>query len=273
MKKSYLATGSATVIALAIIVALTGCAPPTRPTQTGSSSPLSTPHSSPTRTSPPAGSPGALGPLPANALFRITATATASNGASNGAVVDLVETVFAPSAATATDTALLNVQCNYPGAPDLQGQPTWQDQYPSPLSVTTTITSKVRHGSHAWSAADQVVFGFLGSSAYSGAFTGIQADCSPGLLVIPGTVHGVAPVLSSDPIGGNTGWASGNGEYGFSGGGQDPGQQNVGGTAVISDCGIEVSAAAKAASSVAQSWATHGSVPGDGCSFSGPSPA
>lgn len=101
--------------------------------------------------------------------------------------------------------------------------------------MTTTITSTLRPGSRAWSADDEVVFDFLGSSAYSGAVTGFQADCSPGLMVIPGSVHGVAPVLSSDPIGGNTGWASGNGQYGFGGGGQNPGQQDVGGTATISE--------------------------------------
>jgi hypothetical protein len=151
--------------------------------------------------------------------------------------------------------------------------PTWQEQYPNPLFVTTTISATMRQGSRAWSASDQVVFGFLGSSAYSGSYTGFQADCSPGLLGIPGSVHGVAPVDASDPIDGPTGWASGNGEYGFGGGGGGGDQQDLGGTAAISDCAIEVSQSAKTQSSVAQGWAEHGAAPGDGCSFSGPSPA
>jgi hypothetical protein len=270
MKRSTVATVGPLTIALLVVAMLGGCAPAVYPTHSHSGShATSTSQHTPTPTPRPLGTPAALGPLPANALFRITATATASDGA----VADLVETVFAPAGATAADTTLLNMQCNYPGAPDLQGQPTWQEQYPSPLFVTTTIASTERHGSRPWSTADQIVFGFLGSSAYSGSFTGFQADCSPGLLVIPGTVHGVAPVQSSDPINGNTGWASGNGEYGFSGGGADPGQQDLGGTAVISDCAIEVSHAAKTESSVAQSWAEHGVAPGEDCSFSGPSPA
>ena len=269
MKSFTFAAPISVTIAVVVVATISGCAPPTGTAHTGTSSHPSTPHVSPTPTSTPGGSAANLGPLPANALFRISATATASDGA----VADLVETVFQPSGATAADTALLNMQCNYPGAPDLQGQPTWQEQYSSPLFVTTTITSTLRSGSRAWWTDDEIVFGFLGSSAYSGAWTGFQANCSPGLLVVPGTVHGVAPVLSSDPIDGTTGWASGNGEYGFGGGGQDPRQQDVGGTALISDCTIEVSASAKAASSVAQSWAEHGAQTADGCSFSGPSPA
>jgi hypothetical protein len=269
MKSSTRAAPIAVTIAVLVVATISGCAPPTGTTPSPTSSHSSTPQATPTATHTPGGSAPDLGPLPANALFRISATATASNGA----VADLVETVFQPSGATAADTALLNMQCNYPGAPDLEGQPTWQEQYPNPLFVTATITSTLRSGSRAWSTDDEIVFGFLGSSAYSGAWKGFQAACSPGLLVVPGTVHGVAPVPSSDPIDGTTGWASGNGEYGFGGGGQDPGQQDVGGTTVISDCTIEVSASAKATSSVAQSWAEHGAQAADGCSFSGPSPA
>lgn len=272
MKSSIAAAVWPTTIALVIVGMLGGCAPAVYPPHSHSASPrTATPHTSPTPTPTrtPLGTAAALGPMPATALFRITATATASDGA----VADLVETVFEPSAATTADTNLLTTECNYPGAADLQGQPTWQEQYPHPLFVTTTITSTLRPGSRAWSAADEVVFGFLGSSAFSGSYTGFQADCSPGLLVIPGVVHGVAPVDSSSPMDGPTGWASGNGQYGFVGGGADAAQQDLGGTAVISNCAIEVSHAAKTASSVAQSWATHGVAPGAECSFSGPSPA
>jgi hypothetical protein len=47
----------------------------------------------------------------------------------------------------------------------------------------------------------------------------------------------------------------------------------VGGTAIVSDCAIQLSAAAQAASPVAAAWATQPFVLVDGCRFSDPNPA
>ncbi len=223
--------------------------------------------SAPHRT-PPIASASASGPglLPATALFRITATARAQNGA----VADLVETVFQPVVPTAVDTALLDSQCNYPGVQSLEGQPSWESVYPRPLFVVTTITSAVRAGSPAWSPDDEVIFYFLGIAAYSGSFAGFEAYCAPGIVRVPGRIHGVAPVPGADPVGGASGWASEIGSYGFDGGRNDPVAPVVGGTAIVSDCAIQLSAAAKAASPVAAAWATQPFVLVDGCRFSDP---
>jgi hypothetical protein len=242
------------LVAAALTLALCGCAP-------------MAPHTSRPTASSLATAP-ARGPLPANALFRITATATASNGA----VSDLTETVFQPAAPTVIDTALLDSQCNYPGVPTLKGQPTWESRYPSPLFVTTTITSTVRDGSRAWSPDEKVIFYFLGTAAYSGAYSGFEAYCAPGILHVPGSIHGVAPVPGADPIGGSFGWANKFGSYGFNAGGNYPVTPVVGGTAIVSDCAIELSATAKAASGVAAAWATQPFVLANGCRFSDPVP-
>ncbi|MDQ1545571.1 MAG: hypothetical protein QOH69_475 [Actinomycetota bacterium] len=204
------------------------------------------------------------GRLPDTALFRITATAKAHNGA----VADLVETVYQPIAPTARDVALLDSQCNYPGVASLKGQPTWESGYPNPLIVATTITSTVRTGSPAWSPDEKVIFYFLGTAAYTGAFTGFEAYCAPGILGVPGTIHGVAPVPGGDPVGGSLGWASRFVSYGFNGGGNYPVTPVVGGDVIVSDCAIQLSAAAKAASTVAAAWAAQPFVSANGCRFS-----
>ncbi len=225
-----------------------------------------TPHGTQPIASAPASGPG---PLPATALFRVTATARAENGA----VADLVETVFQPVAPTAVDAALLDSQCNYPGVQSLKGQPSWESVYPSPLFVVTTITSAVRAGSPAWLPDDEVIFYFLGTAAYSGSFAGFEAYCAPGIVRVPGRIHGVAPVPGGDPVGGASGWASEIGSYGFDGGRNDPVAPVVGGTAIVSDCAIQLSAAAQAASPVAAAWVTQPFVLADGCRFSDPNPA
>jgi hypothetical protein len=88
MKTSILGALVPTTMVVLRVGMLGGCAPATVPTHTGSSSHTIAPSASPTPTSAPDGSSAALGPLLANTLFRITATATASDGA----VADLVET-------------------------------------------------------------------------------------------------------------------------------------------------------------------------------------
>jgi hypothetical protein len=241
-------------VAVAVVSMVCGCASPSG-------------HTSHPTTGTLAAAPSP-GPLPDTALFRITATAKAPNGA----VADLVETVYQPATPTATDVTLLDSQCNYPGVPSLKGQPTWESAYPSPLIVATTITSTVRAGSPAWSPNEKVIFYFLGTAAYSGAFTGFEAYCAPGILGVPGTIHGVAPVPSGEPVGGSFGWANKFGSYGFNGGGNYPVTPVVGGDAIVSDCAIQLSAAAKAASTVAAAWASQPFVPANGCRFSDPGP-
>jgi hypothetical protein len=250
MIRMHFRAAVAAVIAVTVAVALWGCSPlaPGRAQAIAS---------------------GPVGLLPATALFRVTATARAQNGA----IADLVETVFQPVATNPVDTALLDSQCNYPGVRSLKGQPSWESVYPSPLFVTTTITSTVRADSPTWLPDDEVIFYFLGTAAYSGSFAGFEAYCAPGVLGVPGQIHGVAPVPGGDPVGGASGWASEIGSYGFDGGRNDLVAPVVGGTAIVSDCAIQLSAAARVASPVAAAWATLPFVLADGCRFSDPNPA
>jgi hypothetical protein len=265
VKHSALAAGLATGVVVAVMIALTGCAPVVRPHPKSIARPSSTATTAPAPTPSPTAS--SLGPLPANALFRITATATASDGA----VADLVQTVYQPTAQTAADTTLLNSECNYPGVPDLQGNPDWQTQYSSPLFLRTTMTSTLEPGTTAWSTDDTVLFAYAENvSAYSGSYLGFEAYCAPGSLVIPGTVHGVAPVPSSNPAGAPLGWASTVGAYGFDGGGNAQDNTDLGGTAVIGNCAIELNAAATAAGPAIAAWATQPFVAANGCIYLAP---
>ena len=265
MKNSILTSGSVTLVALGLIVALAGCAPAVHPgSKTGNGNPAS--NGSAAASATPSATPTAagLGPLPANALFRITATVTEPGGAK----ADLVETVFAPAAPTASDTALLNAQCNFPGDPG------WAANYANPLYVTATITATLHPGTHAWSADDGVAAYFSGSAAaFSGDYHVAQADCADGNISIPGTIHGVVPVDASNPSTGTYGWAGPMAGYGFDGGGNFPGDANSGGTGVVKDCVIEESAAATAASPVVEGWLTQPFDIQSGCRFIGPSPA
>jgi hypothetical protein len=257
------ATGLSVAVAIAVVVALVGCAPAVHPHH-----PAAAGHTAPPTPAAPTPTPGttkpALGPLPANALFRITATATEPGGAT----VDLVQTVFAPAAPTASDTALMNSQCNQTGSPN------WQANYTSPQFVTSTITATARVGTPAWNANDQISAYFLGSaSAYSGGYQVAQADCAPGYITVPGTIHGVAPVDAASAATGTYGWASQFAEYGFDGPGNDPGAADESGSGVVKDCTIEESAAAKATSGVVEGWLTQPFDLQVGCSYQGINPA
>ena len=263
MKSSILGAVVPATITVLVLATLSGCAPATTSkAKPGTGHP--TPHTSSSPTPSPTTTAPSLGPLPSNALFRITATVTEPGGA----IADLVQTVFAPAAPTASDTALLNAQCN------LSGEPTWQSNYTNPLYVTTTITATLRPGSKPWSANDQVASYFLGgASAFSGAYEGAQAPCASGYITIPGTMHGVAAVEASDPVMGAYGWASQFGDYGFDGGGNYPDAQESSGTGVVGNCAIEESAAAKATDGVIEGWLTQPFDSQYGCVFQGASPA
>jgi hypothetical protein len=265
MKSSILGAVVPATIAVLVVAVLGGCAPATSPKAKASHG-HPTPHTTGAPTASPTPTAPSLGPLPANALFRITATVTEPGGAS----ADLVQTVFAPAAPTASDTALLNAQCNFPGDPG------WASNYASPLYVTTTITATLHPGSKPWAADDQVAAYFTGaSSAYSGAYEGAQAACASGYITIPGTMHGVAPVDASDPATGTYGWASQFGDYGFDGGGNFVGgdAQDSTGTGVVNNCHIEESDAAKAIGGVVEAWLTQPFDSQNGCIFQGANPA
>jgi hypothetical protein len=248
------------------ISALSGCAPasPVTPpnhhkgSSSGTSNNASPPNATPTATPTPTGPP----PLPANALFQISATAAQPDGAT----VDLVETVYAPSAPTASDTALLNTQCN------ISGQPKWQASYPSSVSyLIATMTAQPRAGTPAWNTNADVATEFGGYvSAYSGAYHVAQADCAPGWIGVPGTVHGVTPVPAANSAKGKFGWASSGTTYGFDGDGNDPSDPNGGGSTIVSNCVVQLSAAAIAAAPAISAWTSQPFVQTVGCYYKFP---
>ncbi len=268
MQRTILAAAVGFGTVLLVVGTLSGCAAKTPSNSSASSnssaakshagsdiqSPAhpATPHVTPTPT--PAGPP----PLPANALFQISATVKAGNGAT----AELIQTVFKPATQNASDIALLSSQCNFDGQPD------WQSLYPNSLFLDTTITATLHPASPAFLPDDQVNFDFAwGASAYSGAYSGFEAACSPGYIDIPGTLHGVATVPSSDPVRATYGWANNPSGYGFWAGGNVPGSPDAGGTAVVSNCVTQLGPDATAAGSVEAAWATQPFTMVDGCSY------
>ncbi len=262
-RQTAVAALASVATAFLLVSTLTGCGggtPGASPSQgasgtgSGSAAPGSTPSTStsaaPIATATPTTSPTPAAPpaLPDTALFAISATVKASNGA----IADLYQVVYKPTPVDTADTKLLNKQC------DFQGSPKWQTQFPANIVyVTTTITATLRPGSPAFKKADNVLFGYSwGDAAFSGDFSGFEAACSSGFVNLPGTVHGVAPVAASDPAHSTYGWASKGGDYGFAGGGNDPGAPDSGGTAYVSHCVVQLSAEAAAASSKIASWPT-----------------
>jgi predicted secreted protein len=243
-----------------VLLTVSGCVatPNASPSPTRTPGPVATP--TPT-VAPAAG----VAPLPAGALFQINAVATASNGA----IADLVMTASLPTAAAAGQVALLDAQCNYPGDVAAKGQPSWESQYPRTVYMNTTIIATARAGTPAWpNATDPLSFAFLPVSAYTGAFTQGQSPCAAGLLTVPGTVVGVAPLWGSNPALGPYGWATPLGSYGFSGGGNDPGGPNPG-PATVTDCTVQLSPTASAASASVAGWPTRAYIKQTGCVFVG----
>lgn len=251
----------AAALSLGVSAALSGCAPAVGSHPKPGHGHPTAPRSASAVPSP---TPSALGPLPANALFRITATVTEPGGAT----ADLVQTVFGPVAPTASDTALLDAQCNLPS------QPTWQSQYTRPRFITTTVTATLRAGSKPWNTDDQVAsYFFGGSSAFAGDYMSAQAPCADGYIGIPGTLHGVAAVEGNDTATATFGWAGQFGEYGFDGGGNDAAALDSSGTGVVGNCAIEESAEAEATSDVVKAWLTQPFDAKVGCVFLGANPA
>jgi hypothetical protein len=266
-----LATVLAVPVATAVIVmgALCGCAPATTGNalgthaRTGSGtnapSPVVTPTATPTPT--PAGPP----PLPANALFRISATVTAPGGAA----ADLVQTVFMPAPLTAAQKAQLTAHCGAQGFGDSTGEPPWKNNFATATGLTSTITATLHAGSPAWNnSANAVLADFVGSGDFTGAYGTFEAYCSPGYILIPGTQQALAPIQAANPGGQPYGWAGEFAGYGFYGGGNDPGAPDLGGGAVVSNCLVQLSGTA-AANATAAAWATHIPKLIDGCEYGG----
>jgi hypothetical protein len=246
------------VIAVLVVAAVSGCA-------SSIPAPTGTPAPSPSASPTPAAAPS-IPALPGNALFQISATATASNGA----IADLLEIVYQPTAPTAADTALLDSQCNYPSVPSFQGQPSWESQYPRPVYMIASITATLRPGSRAWSnTTDPLIFDFMPLSAYSGDYKQVNSPCAAGSILVPGTIHGVAPLWSSNEVSGPYGWATAAGGYGFTGGGNDPGGPNLGGKAIVNNCTVQLSAGAAAANPAVAAWKTQQYQFAAGCVFRG----
>jgi hypothetical protein len=218
---------------------------------------VTTPTAAPTTSAFPAN----LGPLPATALFRITAEGIQPDGAT----IDLVETVFAPVAASAADTTLLNAQCNFSGSPK------WPTQFPSGylyLDATFTATvdpSTPTFNTNASISADME--DFL-ANAFSGAYHEAQAQCAPGYFVLPGTIHGVGVVSKTNPAHGHFGWASSNARYGFFGDGNDPNDPDGGsGDTIVKDCAVQLSPAALATAPTLAAWETQPYVQSKSCYY------
>jgi hypothetical protein len=151
----------------------------------------------------------------------------------------------------------------------MTGEPTWQSNYPGAVSyVIATLTAKLRTGTPTWNTNADIAFALaVGSSAYSGAYQVEQSDCAPGRIVIPGTIHGVLPVLASDPAHSTFGWAASGSLYGFDGDGNDPSDPNGGGDTIVSNCAVQLSAAATAAAPGIVGWKTQPFVQTVGCYY------
>ena len=198
MKRNHVRPAIIAAVILVASVALAGCAPATHtvagPGGHGSSGTHHTHSPSPSATSTPVATPTStpfpesLGALPANALFRITAKGIQPDGAT----IDLVRDGLRAGPATASDTTLLNTQCNMSGSPE------WQTLFPAGyLYLDATFTATVdtttpTFNTNATISADLEDFQ---AAAFSGAYHEAQAPCAPGYFVLPGTIHGVGVVL------------------------------------------------------------------------------
>ncbi|MEP6482112.1 MAG: hypothetical protein ABJA94_08920 [Rhodoglobus sp.] len=237
-------------IVIAAMALLTGCG--------GGSAPHPTP--------PPTGSVGSAGPalspaptlsstagasatpLTANALFRITATATEPDGA----VAELTETVYAPVALSAAESALLTAQC--PGSG-------WPGNYPSPTAVRATVVTAVRAGSTPWTSFSPVgITASLGNvAAWSGQFapTANLGCASPGALAVPGTASGVeaiSPASSPAGVAGGEGWFSAIYGFAMSYDGEDPAGPVPAMRVTLSNCALELGPLAISGNPATAGW-------------------
>jgi hypothetical protein len=188
--------------------------------------------------------------LPANVLFRITATAT---DLKSHAIADLVETVYVPAPITAAQNALLVKVC---------GTSQYPSDYPNALGVAGSLSATLRAGSPAWTQysplAISVVMG--NEEAWDAKFSPSKnlIACGPqSPLVIPSTATGVEAVSpATDPAGvsGGHGWY--NGVYGWYVTDDIDNEDTAAPTDLISmtDCNLQLGAAAIAAAPKVAQW-------------------
>jgi hypothetical protein len=201
--------------------------------------PTSKPNSTPTPTA-----------LPANVLFRITATAT---DLKSHAIVDLVETVYVPSPLTSAQNALLVKIC---------GQSQYPSDYPNALGVDGAISLTLRTGSPAWTQYSPLAISVImgNDEAWNADFapsTNLVACGPQSPLVIPSTGTGVQPVSpANDPAGvsGGHGWY--NGVYGWYVTDDIADEDTAAPTDLISmsNCHLQLGAAALAAAPKVAQW-------------------
>jgi hypothetical protein len=250
MRRSLL---PAAVVVAIVALALAACAPSgAKPTAsaTPSRSASATPSAAPTPSGPP---------LPDDVLFRISATATASNGTA----VTLTETVQAPVAQTdhqRGDEVQLDNEC--------EG---WRQAFPSTQFVVAQVTATLPSGA-GWSDTDgQIAVDMAGYPVWQGDQKPFQELCATALVDVPGTARAVSPVASGKPDS-TGGWAVF--RYGFSvpaatGADGDATDAPSSGTVTFSHCRIQMGAAAKP-SIFASAWPTHPETAGGTtCQFGG----
>ena len=195
-------TGGLSVLAAAIVVVVaTGCAPAVVavPQPTGVATAPAIVAPTPTVTSTPAPT------VDPDILFTVTATVTSPG--KNGAVANLVQTVYAPRPATSvttSDLARIKTQCD--GLITTSANPTY---------LKTTVTSTLADDSSPWPSDDSVgvVEGGGNGSAWGGSFTPFETACAGPIITIPGEADGIAPIPSVKSASQPTGWTVG--QYGF----------------------------------------------------------
>jgi hypothetical protein len=250
------------IAALVGMLALAGCSggPGPHPTShvTKAAAP---PTTHPSGSASPMPTPGATAaPLPADALFRVTATATAPSGA----VADLTLTVFAPKPLSSAESAKLTSDCPNQG---------WPGNYPNPTAIRATATATLHPGSPAWTSYSPVGFGpTLGNlSVWTGKFTAPYDCTAPEGMLVPSTATAVAPISpANSPAGvqGGMGWY--NGIYGFSQtyDGDDPNGPAASLDVKLSNCALQLGPLALAGNPDTASWVTEPQGdPGFTCGF------
>ncbi len=249
MRRSVL---PAAVVAGAVALLLAACAPPAA-TPTSSAKPTRSATAKPT-----AAPTASASPLPADVLFRITATATSPNGTA----VALTETVSAPVDTTehqTGDEAQLDSECDG-----------WRQAFPSIQFVVAQITSTLPAGA-SWSEDDgQIAVDMAGYPVWQGDQKPFQELCATALAVIPGSARAVSPVAAGKPDA-DGGWAVF--RYGFSAPGTTASSSATAspsaGGVVFTHCRIQMGAAAKP-SIFASAWPTHPETDGGtACRFGG----
>ena len=257
---------SRAIIAILVVGTLAACAPAsTKPPVAQSHSVPSLPPKPAASTTPtPAASaspePPAADPLPANALLRVRGVATGSNGA----IADLVETVYLPLAPTSAEIATLTDVCRYMGFPA---------DYPNPAVIHADFSFTLRAGSPGWVDYSPMGVGanLTNDAAFSGSF--VQPDavgCSTtGPISIPSIASGFAPLSpATDPAGPLGGLGYYNAFYGFHVTYDGDGESAVAQTVWLSECTLEVSPAAIAGAPKMADWpATTQPTSGYECGF------